>query len=195
MPFSSESPQGAPSGEGVTAEAECLTGGGIGALGAHQHQGGCYMRAWWLQHALFTDMAGSILSSQFPQSAAFKKLSVTPFLLYICFELRVMDPLSIHAFEILMSTRVHLFSAETCWIDAGRLWCHDMSRSLGGAWDIHAGAMHIPPTGFPTGSWASPWALYLLHFLYIYIFILWFLETERDSWYGLQIAAADGINS
>lgn len=73
------------------------------------------IRAWWLQHPLFTDMAGStFLAHSFPQSAAFKKLSVTPFLLYICFKLGVMDPLSIHSFEILMSTCVHLFYGEMC---------------------------------------------------------------------------------
>lgn len=37
--------------------------------------------------------------------------------------------------------------------------------------------------------------VFIAFFLNIYIFILWFLETERDSWYRLQIAAADGISS
>ena len=126
----------------------------------------------------------AFLAHSYPQSAAFKKLSVTPFLLYICFELGVMDPLSIHSFEILMSTCVHLFYGEMClnWYRKTVMSRYEANPGTkqgrnggpalsGGAWDIHTDAMHIPPTGFPTGSWVSSWALYLLHFFKIYTFL------------------------
>ena len=100
------------------------------------------------------------------------------------------------------------FMGKCIWIDAGKLVMSQYeanpgakqgrnggSRSLGGAWDIprcHAHSSHRLPYRLLSVTLGF---VFIAFSYFIYIFILWILETEWDSWYQLQIAAADGLNT